>query len=150
MRYNLLNLWQFSSVCPETLRASDFSSRGYWLIVRRQVLSSDPKLHFFAANDTLIRRLAYCQIKQTGADMLNERESPQIGPDVVITVDNKTFAVHRGNITVADLKNLAGVPAAYELEEIVDGVLKPLADDGHVVLKGGERFVSHPRAGASS
>jgi hypothetical protein len=26
----------------------------------------------------------------------------------------------------------------------------PLGDDQHVVLKGGERFVGHPRAGAAS
>ena len=75
---------------------------------------------------------------------------PQTGPDVSITIDNKTFTVHRGNITVTELKNIANGPAAYELEQIVDGTLTPLRDDGHVVLKGDERFVSHPRAGASS
>jgi len=75
---------------------------------------------------------------------------PQTGPDVTITIDNKTFTVHRGNITVAELKTIAAVPAAYELEQIIDGTLTPLRDDGHVVLKGDERFVSHPRAGASS
>jgi predicted Rdx family selenoprotein len=79
-----------------------------------------------------------------------DREHPQTGPDVTITIDNKTFTVHRGNIPVSELKARAGVPAAYELEQIVVGTLTPLRDDGHVVLKGGERFVSHPRAGASS
>ena len=82
--------------------------------------------------------------------MPNEKEHPQTGPDVTITIDNKLFTVHRGNITVTELKALAGIPAAYELEEIVEGTLKPLGDEGHVALKGGERFVSHPRAGASS
>lgn len=82
--------------------------------------------------------------------MPNEHEHPQTGPDVTITVDGKNYTIHRGNISVAELKALAGVPAAYELEEIVDGRLKPLNDAGHVVLKGGEQFVSHPRAGASS
>jgi hypothetical protein len=77
-------------------------------------------------------------------------EHPQTGPDVTIVIDNKTFTVHRGNVTVAELKALAGIPAAYELEEIVDGTLKPLSDDGRLAIKGGERFVSHPRAGASS
>jgi hypothetical protein len=77
-------------------------------------------------------------------------DHPQTGPDVTVTIDNKSFTVHRGDIAVSELKALAGVPAAYELEQIIDGTLTPLRDDGHVVLKGGERFVSHPRAGASS
>lgn len=75
---------------------------------------------------------------------------PQTGPDVTITIDNKTFTIHRGSKTVAELKQLAGISPAYELEEIVDGKLVPLNDDQRVVIKGGERFVSHPRAGASS
>jgi len=75
---------------------------------------------------------------------------PETGPDVTITIDNKSYTVHRGNTTVGNLKQLAGIQAAYELEEIVDGKLVPLGDDQHVVLKGGERFVSHPRAGAAS
>jgi hypothetical protein len=77
-------------------------------------------------------------------------DHPQTGPDVTITIDNKSYTVHRGNTTVAELKTVAGISAAYELEEIVDGKLTPLPDDGRVVLKGGEVFVSHPRAGASS
>jgi hypothetical protein len=80
----------------------------------------------------------------------NSADHPQTGPDVTITVDNKSFTTHRGNITVSELKALAAVPAAYEVEQIIDGTLTPLRDDGHVVLKGAERFVSHPRAGASS
>lgn len=82
--------------------------------------------------------------------MTNEKDHPQTGPDVTITIDNKMYTIHRGNTTVANLKAIAGIPAGYELEEIVNGALKPLGDDEHVVLKGGERFVSHPRAGASS
>ena len=80
----------------------------------------------------------------------NSADHPQTGPDVTITVDNKSVTTHRGNITVTELKALAAIPAAYEVEQIIDGTLTPLRDDGHVVLKGGERFVSHPRAGASS
>lgn len=75
---------------------------------------------------------------------------PDTGPDVTVTIDNRSFTTHRGNRTVADLKALAGVQPAYELEQIVDGRLVPLPDDGHVALKGGETFVSHPRAGAAS
>jgi hypothetical protein len=77
-------------------------------------------------------------------------DHPQTGPDVAIVIDNNTYSTHRGNRTVTELKTLGNIPAAYEVEQIVDGQLIPLADDGHVVLKGGERFVGHPRAGASS
>jgi hypothetical protein len=80
----------------------------------------------------------------------NHPAAPQTGPDVTITIDNKTYTIHRGSATVNQLKQLAGIPAAYELEEIVDGKLVPLKDDQRVVIKGGERFVGHPRAGASS
>jgi len=79
-----------------------------------------------------------------------KEDAPQTGAEVNITIDNKNFTVHRGSKTVAELKQLAGIPAAYELEEIVDGKLVPLNDNQRVVIKGSERFVSHPRAGASS
>lgn len=82
--------------------------------------------------------------------MSNQTDHPQTGPDVTITINNQVFSVHRGNVSVSELKAIGSVPAGYELEEIVNGTLKPLSDDGHVVLKGGEVFVSHPRAGASS
>lgn len=77
-------------------------------------------------------------------------DHPETGPNVTIIVDTKTFTVHRGNTTVPELMALAGITTGYELEEIVDGKLIPLQDTQHVVIKGGERFVSHPRAGASS
>lgn len=69
---------------------------------------------------------------------------------VLITVDSKEFRVHRGRILVIDLKKLAGVPAAYEIVEVVEKKLIPMADDGFTVIQGGERFLSHPRDGQSS
>ena len=70
--------------------------------------------------------------------------------DVTITIDNKSYQVDRGKISVAQLKQLGGISPSYELEEIIDGKLVPLRDDQSVEIKGGEIFVSHPRAGASS
>ena len=82
---------------------------------------------------------------------LDVREhNPRPDRDVSITIDNKIYKVDRGRISVAELKQLGGIPGAYELEEIIDGKLVPLNDDQHVEIKGGEHFVSHPRAGASS
>jgi hypothetical protein len=69
---------------------------------------------------------------------------------VSITIDGKTFEVQRGQISVVALKQLAGVPAGYELEEVRHGKLVPLKDDAKVEIEGGEQFVSHPRDGASS
>jgi hypothetical protein len=80
----------------------------------------------------------------------NPPDHPETGPNVTIIIDTKVHVVHRGKTTVPELKALAGIALGYELEEIVDGKLVPLQDEQHVVLKGGERFVSHPRAGASS
>ena len=58
--------------------------------------------------------------------------------------------VHRGRRTVAEIKTAGGVPLAYELDQIVEGKLVPLEDDGAVTIKGGERFSSQPRTGQSS
>ena len=52
--------------------------------------------------------------------------------------------------TVAHIKQLGGVAAAEELEQVIDGKLTPLADDGHVTIKGHEVFISHVRASAGS
>lgn len=75
---------------------------------------------------------------------------PQTGPEVTIFVNNVEVRIHRGHQTVSAIKTAAGVPLAHELEQVLDGKLKPLPDDGAVTLKGGERFISHPRDASSS
>ena len=84
------------------------------------------------------------------APVSTSHPTPDVGPDVVILVNNEKFTIHRGHQTVAHIKTVAGVPLAHELEQIVDGKMIPLPDDGGVTLKGGEVFVSHPRSGQSS
>ncbi len=74
----------------------------------------------------------------------------QHGEFVTIEVDLKSVKIHRGNEPVATIKQLGGVPAAYELDQVIDGKLEPLPDDGHVVIKGGEVFKSQPHKGHSS
>jgi hypothetical protein len=69
---------------------------------------------------------------------------------VTITVDNKPVQIHRGQQSVAEIKSLGGVPAAFDLDEVVAGKLVPLPDGGHVVIKGEEVFLSHPKSGHSS
>ena len=72
------------------------------------------------------------------------------GPLVTITVDTKPYKIHRGHQTVVAIKTLAGVPLAYELEQLTDGKLAPLPDDGALTIKGGEVFLSHPKDGGAS
>jgi len=79
-----------------------------------------------------------------------DQQHPDHGPDITITVNNVDKTIHRGNQPVAEIKRVGGVPLADDLEQIVDGKLQPLPDDGRVTLKGGEKFVSHPKDSSSS
>ncbi|MGI8835652.1 MAG: hypothetical protein ACR2H4_03325 [Pyrinomonadaceae bacterium] len=78
------------------------------------------------------------------------KPGPEPGPDVKITINGASKAVRRGRHTVVEIKKLGEVPLADELEQLVDGKLKPLPDDGAVTIKGGEVFMSHARSGGSS
>jgi hypothetical protein len=72
------------------------------------------------------------------------------GPIVTILINGNKKEIHRGHQTVAAIKSLGGIPLTDELEQVIDGKLHPLPDDGAVTIKGGEQFVSHPRDGGSS
>jgi hypothetical protein len=69
---------------------------------------------------------------------------------VTISVDGVERQIARGKYGVSELKAAVNVPATYELDQVVDGEFKALADDGTVHVKGGEAFVSHVRRGGSS
>ena len=69
---------------------------------------------------------------------------------VTVTVDTHPKQVHPGRYIVSIFKRAVGVDPNYELEEIVNGKLVPLADNAHIHIKGGESFISHVRGGASS
>ena len=73
------------------------------------------------------------------------------GKDFVeITVNDRVISMHRGHQTVVAIKQAADVPLAYDLDEIVAGEFVLLPDEGAVVLKGGEKFLAHPKDGGSS
>ena len=78
------------------------------------------------------------------------RHEPQQGPNVTIEIDGRSIIIHRGHQTVVAIKQAGGVPLAYDLDQVIDGKLKPLTDDGAVTLKGGEVFISHVKDGGSS
>jgi hypothetical protein len=67
-----------------------------------------------------------------------------------ITIDGKSYRVEPGNYTVAQLKALGGVAAAFELDQVVNGQLVPLPEGQPVCIRGGEVFISHPCSGGSS
>ena len=78
-----------------------------------------------------------------------ERADP--GQDTVsISVNGLPILIHRGHRAVSEIKQLAGVLLADVLAQVIDGELTDLADDGHVVIKGGEEFHSHPRDSGAS
>lgn len=70
--------------------------------------------------------------------------------NVTITINNSRFEIHRGHHTVTELKSLAEIPLAYELNIIINNNFEPLPDDGSVTIKGGEEFISNARDGVSS
>lgn len=69
---------------------------------------------------------------------------------VPATVDGEIKRVIRGKYLVSDFKAVVGVPSDYELDEVVAGEFRPLADDATIHIKGEEVFVSHVRRGGSS
>lgn len=74
-------------------------------------------------------------------------DTPQHGEFATITVNNQPYTIHRGHETVTAIKEVAGVPTAYQLDELIDGTFTPLKDDGSVTIKGGEQFMSYPKGG---
>ena len=74
----------------------------------------------------------------------------QTGPTVTITINSEEFDIHRGRQSVEDIKKLGNVPLAHDLDQIVDGELVPLPDDGSVTIKGEEIFVSHVKDGGAA
>jgi len=69
---------------------------------------------------------------------------------VTVTVDSLPKQVRPGRYLVSVFKKAVGVDPSYELEELINGRLVPLADDAKIRIKGGESFISHVRGGASS
>ena len=80
----------------------------------------------------------------------NEHKHGEHGPEVTIYIDDKPVPIHRGNCSISELKTLGTVPQAYDLDQVIEGKLTPISDDGHVTIKGDERFISHPKDSASS
>jgi hypothetical protein len=90
------------------------------------------------------------QMNDAANEKGNKRPHPEPGPIVTITINGVAKSIHRGRQTVVEIKNVGGVPLADELEQLIDGNLTTLPDDGSVVIKGQEVFMSHVRTGGSA
>jgi len=69
---------------------------------------------------------------------------------VTITINGTIYKIHRGKYTVLELKTLAHIAIADEFNQVVDGNLIPIPNDGSIHIKGGEIFASNVPSGGSS
>ena len=70
--------------------------------------------------------------------------------EVTVTVDSQPHKVREGEYLVSEFKKEVSVDPSRELDEVIHGELKPLEDNQHIHVKGGEVFISHARQGGSS
>jgi len=83
--------------------------------------------------------------------MSSQESAVGIGQETVtVTVDGVEKRVPRGTYIVSAFKQLVGVDASRELDEIVRGEFVPLNDTATIEIEHHEKFVSHVRTGASS
>lgn len=90
---------------------------------------------------------AETQVKSADERVLGEAHKPEL---ITITVDGIEKRVPRGRYIVSVFKQLVGVDASRELDEVVHGEFKPLDDNATIEIKQHEKFVSHVRTGSSS
>lgn len=69
---------------------------------------------------------------------------------VEIMVNDNLYKIHRGNQSISEVKTAGNVPLADKLDQVVNGKLIPLDDNGSIVIKGGEEFKSHVQSGGAS
>ncbi len=79
-----------------------------------------------------------------------KHENDHGNSSVVIIVNDTERSIHRGRQTVVEIKTVGKVPLNHALEQVIDGQIVPLDDNGSVVIKGGEVFLSHIKDGGSA
>jgi hypothetical protein len=77
----------------------------------------------------------------------DDRHKPEI---ITVIVDGVERRVPEGTYVVSAFKQLVGVDASRELDEVVHGEFKPLNDSATITVEEREKFVSHVRTGSSS
>ena len=70
---------------------------------------------------------------------------------IAVTIDRERREISPGKYTGGRLEQALGVPADYELDQVLNGEFIQITDEAEIILeKGGEHFVSHVRRGGSS
>lgn len=87
------------------------------------------------------------QVKNTREGASGDSDKPKL---IAVTVDGVEKEVPRGTYIVSAFKQLVGVDASRELDQVVRGEFKPLDDNGTIEIEHHEKFVSHVRTGSSS
>jgi hypothetical protein len=87
------------------------------------------------------------KVNINSSGLLGETHKPEL---VTVTVDGMEKRVPRGTYIVSTFKQLVGVDASRELDEVVHGEFRPLDDNASVTIEHHEKFVSHVRTGSSS
>lgn len=72
------------------------------------------------------------------------------GRPVVIELNGEVRHIRAGEYTGRTLKAALDVPSEHELEQVIKGEFKPVANDQKIRIQGGEKFVSHCGQGQSS
>ena len=90
---------------------------------------------------------AETQVKSADGQVLSESDKREL---VTVTVDGIEQRVPKGGYIVSVFKQLVGVDASRELDEVVHGEFKALDDNATIEIKQHEKFVSHVRTGSSS
>jgi len=67
-----------------------------------------------------------------------------------VTLNGANKEIRRGEYTGRALKLALGVPFEYELDQVIGGEFKPIANEELVHVGGGEVYVSHVGQGQSS
>ena len=82
--------------------------------------------------------------------MKDENENEHSQNYVEIIVNGDPYKIHRGHQTVPEIKTAGKVSLVDKLEQVLNGELVPLDDNGSIVIKGGEEFKSHVPSGGAS
>ena len=76
-----------------------------------------------------------------------EKAEPKL---VTITINNDKYDVAPGDHKVSELRDIGKIPADEVLSIFKDGGFKPLGENDHVKIKGGEVFASSAMSGGAS
>jgi hypothetical protein len=69
---------------------------------------------------------------------------------ISVPFNNRMVFIHKGEMSVATLKRLAGAPLTDDLDQLIGKKIVALPDDGKVHITGCEIFIHHPKDGGSS